>query len=116
MRLGLPVRARKYTETDRSMQSIAEFLRKNADISAFSRLPDPVPAKFSLPDHTQFGQGLQDLGDGLFRLAFVVAGEGAGVHGGGFELVADGADLGLQRFGPLLFFGDFVFWCFGWDG
>ena len=64
-------------------------------------------------DHAELFQGLQDLRDGFLRLAFVVARQGAWVHGGSFELVADGADLGLQSLGPGLFFGDLVFWCFG---
>ena len=56
--------------------------------------------RLSPSDHAELRQGFQDLGDGFFRLAFVVAGQGAWVHGRGFELVADRADLGLQSFGP----------------
>ena len=62
-------------------------------------------------DHAKFCQGFQDLGDGFLRLAFVVRGESRRVHGGGFELVSDGADLGLQGLGPGFFFGaGFLSW------
>ena len=76
-----------------------------ADHSSSLPLLDTILARISLPDHAQFGQGFQHLGDGFFWFALEVSCQGGGIHGRGFELVADGADLGLQGFGPGLFFG-----------
>lgn len=79
---------------------------------SFLAFSQPIGARFLPLYHSELREGVEDLGDGFLRLAFVVAGEGGGVHGGSFELVADGADLGLERLRPRKL-GRFVGWSFG---